>query len=974
MLFGIIAHALTLFNNCLLNYCYCNKFIFLTYLFISNYTLSVIPLQLISYMKYFFSIVFVFSFLISHSQNEFKITGTVKDSLSQKALISSTVYLERLKDSTMVSYSITDQNGYFEIEDYSQDSLLNLNVSYTGMKTYQQTIKINNTPINIGTIYLNSSADELNEVTITTNRSPIVFKKDTLEFNAASFKTRDGANLEALLQKLPGLKVDAEGNITVNGKPVQRILVNGKSFFGDDPKIATKNLPKSIIEKIQVVDTKTKEQEFTGEDGDAENKTINITIDEDKNKGIFSRLTLGGGTDGRYAMSGFGNYFKDETRISVIAGSNNINSPGFSFDEVFDMMGSVRSISRSSNGSFGFNGLNFGGNSGITKSDNIGLSYADEWSENQELESNYFYGANKTRNETSTRRENILPDRTFFTNSENNSLNQSDSHRGSLNYSIKPDTLTRISIRPNINISSGDNNTSSFSESLNSDGEQINQLTSDNTSEFENTNFSNNVSVSRKLKTKGAYASLRFRNNNSKSENNSLFNSTREIFGDNPNTEIQNQNIQSNSHRDEYTISGSYRNVLFADLFYSFSYEYTNESEKSERNVFDFDDNTGQFTSLNEDLSNAFTLRSNKHIPKAGVRFDDDTLTISVSGGLNRTELKTNNLIQDVNFKNDFNIFAYSGYLAYRFKDKSRLSSWFRNSTQIPSVNQLQPVTIQTNPLNITVGNPDLDASVVHNFSISYRKYDYKTRSGYGIYTYFTYNQDQVVPVTTTDEDLVRTTTYTNLSGGQSGFLNFYINKSLKKSKNQNDRESFNIGGDFNINYNKNLGFSNAQSFRSESYRFSPSIDFRYEVEELIDVQPQFGITHNITTYNLQQSLDEEFTNLDFGLELTTYWPKNVVFGNDINYTKLGNVSSDFDSDFWMWNVSLGYTFADENAIVKLKIYDLLDQNINTNRTTGDDFIQDTNQLILEQYFMLSFTYKFSKFGGKDPSRSRRFN
>jgi len=924
-------------------------------------------------MKYIFSITFVFSFLVSHSQNAFKITGTVKDSISQKALISSTVYLERLKDSTMVSYSITDQNGYFEIEDYSQDSLLNLNVSYTGMKTYQQTIKINKTPINIGTIYLSSSADELEEVTVTANRSPIVFKKDTLEFNASSFKTRDGANLEALLKKLPGLKVDADGNITVNGKPVQRILVNGKSFFGDDPKIATKNLPKSIIEKLQVVDTKTKEQEFTGEDGDAENKTINITIDEDKNKGLFSRLTLGGGTDGRYAMNGFGNYFKDETRISVIAGSNNINSPGFSFDEVFDMMGSVRSVRSSSNGAFGINGINFGGNSGITKSDNVGASYADEWKGNQELESNYFYGANKTRNETSTRRENILPDRTFFTNSENNSLNQSDSHNGGLNYSIKPDTLTRISIRPNINISSGSNETSSFSESLDSDGEQINQLNTDNVSEFDNKTFSNSLSFSRRLKTKGAYASLRFRNTNTNSENNSIFNSTREIFGDNPNTEIQNQNIQNNSHRDEYGITGSYRNVLLEDLFYSLSYEYANESEKSERNVFDFDDNTGQFSSLNEDLSNAFTVRANKHIPKAGLGYDNDTLRINVSGGLNRTELKTNNLIQDVNFNNDFNIFAYSGYIAYRFKDKSRISSWFRNSTQIPSVNQLQPVIIQTNPLNITVGNPDLDASVVHNFSINYRKYDFKTRSGYGIYSYFTYNEDQVVPVTTTDEDLVRTTTYTNLSGGQNANLNFYIDKSLKKSKNQNDLENITAGGNLSLIYNKNLGFSNGQNFRSETYRFTPSIDFRYEIEDLINIEPEFGITHNITTYNLQQSLDEEFTNLNFGMELTTYWPKNVTFGNDINFTKLGNVSSDFDSDYLLWNVSLGYTFADEKAIVKLKAYDLLDQNINTRRATGDDFIQDTNQLILEQYFMLSFTYKFSKFGGKDSSRSRRF-
>lgn len=923
-------------------------------------------------MKYIFSLFLCLNLSFIYSQNTFNIKGFVKDSISQTALMSSTVYLERLKDSSMVSYSITDKDGFFEIEDFTSDTLLAFNVSYTGMKTYRRSINIKNSPIDIGTIYLQPSADQLDEVTVEVDRSPIVIKKDTLEFNASSFRTRDGANLEELLKKLPGLKVDAEGNITVNGKPVQRILVNGKSFFGDDPKVATKNLPKSIIEKIQVVNTKTKEEEFTGEEGDAENKTINITIDEDKNRGFFSRLTLSGGTDERYALSGFANYFKDNTRVSVIAASNNINSPGFSFDEIYDMMGNVRSISRSSNGSFSFNDVSFGGNSGITKSETIGVSYADEWSEVQELESNYFFGGSKTINETSTRRENILPDRTFFSNTDNSSVNRSDSHRANVEYSLKPDTLTRIYIRPSINLSLGENQSRSNSESLTTDGELINQLSTENKSQFDNSTFSNSIYASRKL-NKDAFVSLRFSNNNNKSENSSLFNSTREIFGDNPNTQVQNQNIINNSQSDQYTVSAQYRNLLLKNLFYNLEYEYSIENETSEREVFDFDDSTGDFSNLNENLSNAFTVESQKHIPTAGIRYDNDTLYMSIKAGLNRTELKTNNLFQDVGLENNFDIFTYSGYMAYSFKNKSRVSVWFNNSTQIPSVGQLQPVSIQTDPLNIVEGNPNLDAAVVHRVNVNYNKYDYKSRSGFGLYSSFTYNQDQVVPVVTTDEDLVRTTTYTNLSGGQQGYLSFYINKSLKKSKNENDRETLSLGTDIDFSYNKNLGFTNAQNFRSEAYRVSPSVSMNYGLEDLFSIEPELGLSYNFTNYNLQQSRDEEFVNLNFGLNTTTYWPKNVVWGNDITFTRLGNVSSDFESSFWLWNVSLGYTFADEKAIVKFQVYDLLDQNIDTRRQTGDDFIQDTNQLILTQYFMLSFTYKFSKFGGKDPNKKGGF-
>ena len=262
----------------------------------------------------------------------------------------------------------------------------------------------------------------LDEVTLTATRAPITIKKDTLEFNANSFDTRQDANLEDLMKKLPGVEVDSDGNITVNGKPVSRILVNGKEFFGNDPKIATKNLPKEIIDKIQVTDTKTKSEEFTGKAGDPDNKTINIELKEDKNKGYFSRLTAGGGTDDRYELSGIGNYFKDELRVSVLASSNNINSSGFSFDEVFDMMGgNARSVRFSSNGSFSINGNGFGSSGGITKSETAGFNFVNEWDNDMELSVDYFYGKNDTETRTRVERENILPDSRYFTNSESSS-------------------------------------------------------------------------------------------------------------------------------------------------------------------------------------------------------------------------------------------------------------------------------------------------------------------------------------------------------------------------------------------------------------------------------------------------------------------------------------------------------------------------------------------------------------------------
>lgn len=911
------------------------------------------------------------TFVLS-AQQEINIKGYVKDSISQQPLPSSTVFIETIADSTLISYSITDQDGFFDIREYVKDSVLRLNISYTGMKSYQKKINIKSSPLDMGTIYLSSQVGKLDEVILNVKRSPVVVKKDTLEFNAQSFKTQDGANLEALLDKLPGLQIDKEGNITVNGKPVERILVNGKSFFGDDPKIALKNLPKSIIDKIQVVDTKTKEEEFTGEDGDDENKTINVTIDKDKNKGFFSRATISGGTDNRYAMSGIANYFKDDVRISVIGGSNNINSPGFTFDEVFDMMGSVRSVTRSSGGGFGLNGINFGGGSGITKSDNAGLSYVDSWSNDHELESNYFFGGSKTRNEVSTRRENILPDRSFFTNSNNQSVNRSQSHRANVNYSVELDTLTRISFRPQMLYTNGNSQSSRNSSSTDAEGDLINQLSTENQSDFDNVSWNSNLTFTRRFKQEGTYLRLRFQNAHDDNERISFFNSTREIFDEDTETQVQDQQIIDASKSNSYIINGRFRNLIKKHLYYTINYNYKTSDNESIRNVFDFNNTTDAFSDLNEDLSNTFTTRSNKHIPRAGLKYDDDTLRIEGQLGLNRIDLKTDNEIQNVSFTNNFNILSYNTRLSYRFTRSKRISLRLRNSTNIPSVSQLQPVSIQTDPLNIVEGNPDLNASIDHRLNLNFYDFSYDSGSSYSIYMNYRYTEDQVVSVVNTDEDLVRTRTYTNLSGNQQLGLYLRYSKNLKKSKNQNDPESMRISARLSNNYNKNLGFSNDRLFRSERYVISPSLNFSYELEDLLSLDPNFNISYNLTRYNLNQNQDQEFINYNFGLEAVTYWPENVVFGNDITFTQFGNVNPDFDNTSWLWNVSLGYTFADDRAIVKVKAYDLLNQNINTQRQTGDDFIQDTQQLILQQYFMLSFTYKFKKFGGKDPNRNMK--
>ena len=919
-------------------------------------------------MKFFLALCLgLFSFAAAAQQ--FEITGKIVDQEEGFPLESATIFVERIADSSLVAYTISDKEGNFSIEGSESADSLRLAGSYAGYIPLNRVISLENRKIDLGPVEMQVATNVLGEVTVVSNRAPVTVKSDTLEFNAASFNTRQNANLEDVMKKLPGVEVDSQGNITVNGKPVSRILVNGKEFFGDDPKIATKNLPKEIIDKIQVVDTKTKTEEFTGKAGNPDDKTINITIQEDKNRGYFARATAGGGTDERYELSGIGNYFKDELRVSALASSNNINSSGFSFDEVYDMMGRgrVNRMSFNSNGGFSINGQGFGMGGGITKSETAGLNFTNEWDEKFEVNANYFFGKNDTETSSIVERETFLPDRNFFTNSVSEGNVVNDSHRANLSFEFEPDTLTRISVRPAIQINDGFSVRSQVSERL-ENGNLINNSATQDNEDIYSSNFSNRIDVIRRFGARGAYLQLDFENRNNLQENENRFFSERMTYenGILESTDIRNQLIDEENETDEYSLGLTQRSVLADKLFLDLSYEFSTENSQNERTVYDFNESTGEYSDFNQDLSNAFEVKSVKHIPNAGLNYEGSKWRTSISVGLLNTSLKNENFIAETSLDKNFNNLYVSSNVRYEIKRGSSLYLYYRNDTDIPSVRQLQPVEDITDPTNIFIGNPRLDPAFSHRFNLGYHNFDFATRSGISTYASVSFIEDQVVPYTITGEDLLSVTTYTNVDGGVDANLGTSYSKRYKKK----EREfSYRLGA--NVNYSRQVGFSNTRKFNADRYGFRPSIRLGYTLNEVIELNPRYELNYVLTNYDINMNREEEYTNHTIGVEATSYWPKNVVFGNDFSYNYFGNVAPGFDPTAILWNMSLGYQFLDEDATVKLKVYDLLNENVSTSRTTGDNFVQDTQELILEQYFMLSFTLKLSKFGGKDPNRGR---
>ncbi|MBB4117908.1 hypothetical protein GGR32_000180 [Mesonia hippocampi] len=893
----------------------------------------------------------------------FSITGKVVDE-QQQALESATVFAETVKDSSLVGYTITNASGDFELTEKMQTpEEIYLYISYTGFVTHKQKL-IPKPTISLGEIPLKIENNTLDEVLVEGKSAPIAIKKDTLEFNAASFATRPDANLEELLKKLPGIEVDNDGNIMVNGKQVSRILVNGQEFFGKDPKIATKNLPKDIINKIQVVDTKTKKEEFTGKESDAEDKTINITIAEDKNKGFFARMTAGGGTNNRYELNGTANYFNNKMRLSLLGSGNNINSSGFTFDEVFDSMG--RNAYSVTGG---------GSNSGITKTENTGVDFVNEWDNKTELSASYFY--NKAANTTASigYRENILPDKHYFNENKTTSKRNNQNHRASIGFHAEPDTLTRISIYPNLTANTGFSTNTSKAFSYNANGDPINDAETSTFSEVKNINFSNTLNAIRKIGKNGAYVALEFSNTNNNSKQQEEYYAERKIYKETetlPETSIQDQYIEENKQTDKYSVMLDTRIPITEKSSIDINYTYVKENQANERLVYE-KDQAAHYNALNENLSNNFQTTIYKYQPSLGWVYKTEKLITKVSSGLQQTKLSNEDYFSDKRFSNTYNNLYARIFARYKITKTKSLRFTYRNSRSTPSIQQLQPVANVTNPLNTVVGNPDLNPTLSHRMRLNYYDYNFKAQTGFYAYINGSVVNDKIVSVSITDENLIRTTTYANVNG--SWRVTMGVNGDKKYDWVNGDALKISIG--VTGNYSNNIGFSNGKKYTAKRFTTSPRVSVTYDVGEIISITPNYSIDFNNSRYSLNNNRNEQYINQALGLNITSYFPENLVFGSDMRYTKLGNVAPGFKDNFLLWNVSLGYKFWGEDGIIKLKVFDMLNENTSTSRYTGQDYVQDTEQLVLEQYIMLSFTYKFNKFAGSKTSppskRNRRY-
>lgn len=890
----------------------------------------------------------IFNVLILHAQKLY-IDGKVSD-FEKKPLENATIYLLKQKDSSIVNYTSTNKEGKFslKIDEVREPSILKIDAEKL---SYSKAFEKIEQSLSLGDIELSKKeVITIDEVKITV--SPVKVKNDTIEFNASAIKVRPDSKIEELLKQIPGVEIGNDGKITANGKEVDQIMVNGKPFFDKDGKIALQNLPADIIKNIQFTTTKTKEEELSGKPPKSQNTTINFNIDEKKNKGLLSRLTLGYGSDKRYEGSGLLSYFKGDSKISLLASSNNINSKSISADDVFDSMGRSRG-SGTQNGS-----------SGIQRTTTIGLNYNDKLGNDADLDNlSLKYSKSETETRSKVSKTTLLPEYTLKTNSESNGDNESNQYSFEASARIKLDSMTNIYIMPSFSKSENFSFNRSASSTLRDD-KLLNESTSSSQTNGESNTFSPNIYFTKNLKKKGRSISANINTSISETKNDNINQSQNTFYKESDiTTDNRNQLQRTRGQNNNYTFSTVYTEPISDSATVSFGLQYNSKLSLDVRNFSDFDPVTGQYSQYNTRLSNSMDQKINQLSPELSFFLYKKKFNTWSTVNFDISDMKVKSLFngQLYDLQRSFFLPKYTVNFQYAFSDRKRLTLMNSSNFNIPDVEKLIPYRDEADPLVTYTGNPDLKNTWTNSSNISFSSFNIVNNFSYYINAGFTYRNNDVTQYSQYDSSGKQIVTYSNISGNK----NFNVSSGLTKTFKWKDNK-FSINPRFSMNYTYNNGFINGQLFKSNSYNFNPALNLSYEIKDKLTIKPSYKLGYSFSNYSNYRVDQVNTANQSLKLELTNYlFQSRLVFGNDFEYNTNSNIAPGFKKDFYFWNTSLGYSFYNKQFTAKIKVYDVLNQNQSVRRTITDSYFEDREDLILKRYIMFSLSMKLNKFAGK---------
>lgn len=940
-----------------------------------------------------------------------RLTGRVLDT-KNGALVGVTVILTAQPDTTVRKYAITDTAGVFTIPDLIPRAY-QLRASYIGYQTINQLVTISQPVQELDPLTMTEDSRTLKEVVVKGQVAASQMKGDTLQLNASAFKVTRDASTEDLIKKMPGITVE-NGTVTAQGEAVQQVLVDGKVFFGDDPSIALRNLPAEVVDKIEVFDRQSDQSQFTGFNDGQTSKTINIVTRGDRQNGSFGRLYAGAGTDGVYTTGGNINKFKGARRLSVVGLSNNINQQNFASQDLAGVNtgGGGNPGGRGGGGGRGGNGgggapggggnnFQVGQQNGINTTNSLGINFSDDWGKHVTFRGSYFFNNSRNRNQqTQFRRYFLTGDASQFYDENSISTTNNYNHRVDLRVEYTINSNNSLLITPRLrwqnNRSSSnvdgrtflstDSTLADFSGSNNfelgvlPDSALLNRSSTIYNAHNVGFDFNNNVLFRHRFAKRGRSISLNLGTNASTRTNDNDQRSLNEYFTDSTRSQLIQQQTQTSAPSYQLSLNTAYTEPLsqFSQLQLNYNVSYRNSD--SERKTYRFNPATSSYDRLDSLLSNTFQNDYLTNQAGASYNFRNPKAGLNATLLYQRADLISDQTFPRVNnVRAAFNNILPSVTFDYRLSTDVRLRFSYNTNTQAPSVTQLQNVLDNSNPLFLTQGNPRLNQSYSHNVSARYTlTKPTKSRSLFILLNANT-TSDYIANATdigTAPSQVingvlvgrgVQLSRPINLDGlwGMRSFLTYTTPIKFAKVN-----LSLNAGN----SYNRSPSQVNGQRNFSSTMTWTEGVSLNSNISEKLDFSVSYTGNLNMVKNTIQPQQDNTYYYEVTRARVNWIFGPGLVFQADLSSQHYKGFSGSVNQQYTLVNAAVGKKFLkDQRGDLRLSAFDLLKQNNSLSVSQTDTYVQNSQSLVLQRYFLLTFTYSLRQFkAAASPGRTGR--
>jgi outer membrane receptor protein involved in Fe transport len=919
----------------------------------------------------------LFFCLSSSAQSTYGVKGAIIDSSSNIRLANTTICVLNAKDSTLRQFTRAAANGSFAINNLKKGKFILL-VSFPGYADYVEHFSLDSikTQRDFGRLSLTLKSKILQEVLIKGTVAAIKIKGDTTEFNAKAYTIQPNSKVEDLLKQLPGIQVDKDGKITAQGQTVSKVLVDGEEFFGDDPTLVTKNIRGDMVDKVQLYDKKSDQAAFTGIDDGQKTKTINIKLKEDKKNGYFGKLDGAIGTDKYYQEQAMYNKFQGKKKFSAYGilsntgktglGWEDSNKYGTSTSEVTDD-GGIIFFGGSGNDLDSFDGRYNG--EGIPVAKTGGLHYDNKWdTDKKSINTNYKAGSLEVDGTKNTQVQNNLPAGIINSNSNQDFRNSVFRQKMDVMYQVKLDTASNLKFTVDATLKNSKTNSSYLSASTNGANALLNTNNRKLTNDVDNQIFNASVFYTHKFKKVGRTVSANLSGNINQSDAEGYLNSAIAFYNKTSglidSTQSTNQYKVTDTKAQSITSNFTYTEPLTKKASLSFNYGLGYNNSNADRKSFN-QTTPGVYNQLDTKYSNDYTIDQLSNA--AGATFNYRTAKATLNFGARATDVNFKQIDENTGqaYTRSFLNWNPNATYQYRFTQQRSIRLYYYGNTTQPSIDQIQPIRVNTDPLNISLGNPDLKPSFRNTLSLSYNSYKVLSDQSLYLYTSFNFVNRAIVNNNTTDSTGKTTYQSINLNGRQP--YSFNINASYG--------QKFNSLGGINVrigaysNGSRSFNYSNSILNTTNSNSYSAQLGISKYKQKKFDFYVSAGPGYTISGSSLQKSINNNGYTFNGYAYFNYYFPGKIQLSSDANYDYRGKTQA-FEETFSkaIVNASINKTFLkQDNLKLSLAVNDLLNQNRGFDRSSYSGNITQNTYTTIKRYFLFSITWDFNKMGGGAP-------